>query len=292
MEAPNNNNLKSFDIGLRDGLLDPKHVEAMGVAVWLYAWIIRRVTKVSDGYGLVLGGVPVKSELIQEQLGIDRGKYGRWLHQLEQHGYIETTRTPRGLVIRVTKGKKTFGKSDVSKVVHHSESDAPKMIHQTTPVTPLLNSDVSKMNSDVSKMLHANKENTIESNNNTAVFETIKNIIQPKARYSDAYGKLIKKALKSLTASELEQAARHFAWKFNGGSDWHSNNKQYFTLNQFFGGDKNHIPRYETCLTEANEKTTTAPAQMTDDQLQRLREQQQADLAARNARIAARGVTA
>ncbi|MDD4989110.1 MAG: hypothetical protein PHV42_01655 [Candidatus Pacebacteria bacterium] len=42
------------------GLLDPKHRQRMGVAVWEFLWCLDRVTKINaDGLGLVLGGKPV-----------------------------------------------------------------------------------------------------------------------------------------------------------------------------------------------------------------------------------------
>jgi hypothetical protein len=39
---PSTDELRSFDIGLRDGLMDAKHVRNMGSAVWLYMWYVRK----------------------------------------------------------------------------------------------------------------------------------------------------------------------------------------------------------------------------------------------------------
>jgi hypothetical protein len=110
-----------FDIGVKNGLLEPKHIQAMGEAVWLFLWCIDKVTKETDGWGVVLGGKPIRYAEVQQQLGIAERTYKRWLEILRQHEYIKTTRAPYGLVIKVNKTKKRYAKNGTS--------DRPEMAH-------------------------------------------------------------------------------------------------------------------------------------------------------------------
>ena len=103
--------MKGFGIDIRNELLDPKHIEKMGVSLWLFMWCIDAMTSVNEsGVGKVLGGAPIKYERIKNDLGIPERTYNRWLSILKKEGYINTLRTPYGLVITVNKAKKAFGK--------------------------------------------------------------------------------------------------------------------------------------------------------------------------------------
>lgn len=104
--------MKGFGIYIKNTLLDPKHVEAMGQAVWLYMWFIDHMTSIDEkGVGKVLGGRPVKYEEIEKELGISQDTYTRWIARLEEYPYIITTRTPYGIVYRVLKADKRFRKN-------------------------------------------------------------------------------------------------------------------------------------------------------------------------------------
>lgn len=103
--------MKGFGIYIKNNLLDPKHVEAMGQAVWLYMWMIDHMTSIDEkGVGKVLGGRPVKYDEIEKELGISQDTYTRWIDKLEEYPYIVTTRTPYGIVYRVLKADKRFRK--------------------------------------------------------------------------------------------------------------------------------------------------------------------------------------
>ena len=132
--------MKGFGIEIKNNLLDPKHVEKMNTSIWLYLLLIDKITSVNeDGIGLVLGGRPITYEEINEELGISRATYGRWIKILCAYPYIEIKRAPKGIIFRVFKAFKKFKNltdSDVSKMTHHSQSD------------------VSKSNSDVSQTVH------------------------------------------------------------------------------------------------------------------------------------------
>lgn len=102
--------MKGFGIEIKNDLLDPKHVEQMDIAVWLYMWLIDHMTSIGeDGLGLVLGGKPITYSDVHE-LGISERTYSRWVSILKKSGYILTTRRPNGLTIKVNKAHKWFGK--------------------------------------------------------------------------------------------------------------------------------------------------------------------------------------
>lgn len=102
---------RGLPIGARAGLIDPKHVKAMGSARWLYDWILWRVTAEEDGLGFVLGGSPVRCEEIAADLGVGLRTIYRWMGRLRGR-YIRTRHAVvygrHGLVIEVLKSKK-FG---------------------------------------------------------------------------------------------------------------------------------------------------------------------------------------
>lgn len=102
---------RGLPIGARAGLIDPKHVKAMGSARWLYDWILWRVTAEEDGLGYVLGGSPVRCEEIAADLGVGLRTVYRWMGRLRGR-YIRTRHAVaygrHGLVIEVLKSKK-FG---------------------------------------------------------------------------------------------------------------------------------------------------------------------------------------
>lgn len=91
------------------------------------------------------------------------------------------------------------------------------------------------------------------------IFVTLCSAINSKAKYSPSYERLLAKACKTFTEEELLQAIQHFKWKFEGGSQWHSEHRKFYTLKQFLSGDKNNVPRYETCLEELTEHKANKP---------------------------------
>lgn len=104
--------MKGFGIYIQNDLLEPKHIEAMGIAVWLYMWLLDKMTSIDEKQvGHVLGNKPIKYEEIQEALGISADTYTRWMQTLEEAGYIKAIRTPAGISFRVFKAKKRFRKS-------------------------------------------------------------------------------------------------------------------------------------------------------------------------------------
>ena len=115
-----------FYITISNGLLEGDHHNRMGNSVWLFMWLIDKVTKIDeDGWGWVLGGKPINLEEIQH---IPRRSTQRYLAILKKEGYIEIIRTMRGIIIKVAKAKKRF--QGAPKMAHHN--DEPEMAHQDT----------------------------------------------------------------------------------------------------------------------------------------------------------------
>lgn len=109
----------------------------MGAAVWLYMWCIDKVTKIDDeGWGWVLGGRPIK---YKEIVFLTRRSVLRYAATLKKEGYIISTRTPYGVIIKVAKAKKQFGR-EVPKTVHlkkersakNGTREVPKTVHSGT----------------------------------------------------------------------------------------------------------------------------------------------------------------
>ncbi len=91
-------------IGVESGLVDAKHYEKMGAAVWLFLWCVWRQTKRN---GLVLGGMPLTYDEIATRSGFPARKLRYWLKTLVDHHYIEVTYLNfKMLRLRVVKQKK------------------------------------------------------------------------------------------------------------------------------------------------------------------------------------------
>lgn len=102
--------MKGFYIYVKNDLLEPKHYKNMGKAVWLYLWLLDKMTSVNEnGIGRVLGGRPITHDDMYKDLGIPRRNYQRYVSTLRDCGYINTIRTSKGFVITVTKANKVFG---------------------------------------------------------------------------------------------------------------------------------------------------------------------------------------
>lgn len=113
-----------YYITVSNGLLTPEHKRRMGSAVWEFMWCLDKVTQIdSKGKGKVLGGKPVK--LNEIGMGHDNTT-SRNIQKLVDEEYIETLRTPYGMVIHVLKVKKRFNKnSDSQESVIHQKMESP-----------------------------------------------------------------------------------------------------------------------------------------------------------------------
>jgi hypothetical protein len=119
--------MKGFYIQVKNDLLDPKHFHAMGESIWLFLWCLDHMTSITEqGVGKVLGGKPIKYGELKTELDVTERSFRRWVATLKKNGYINTVRTPYGLVMTVNKASKKFKKRDVPKVAYQSGRDMPK----------------------------------------------------------------------------------------------------------------------------------------------------------------------
>jgi hypothetical protein len=112
----------SHNVGLRNGLLQPKHYLAMrGDALWLYSFLLDRQTRRLDKHGLgkVAGGAPVSDGNVAESLGCSEKTVSRWRRKLLRGSYITAKRTPYGYVYAIAKPKK-WDKADRTETADHS----------------------------------------------------------------------------------------------------------------------------------------------------------------------------
>jgi hypothetical protein len=98
---------KDYNIGLRGGLIDQCPYGRMGSAIWLYAWLILQQTHQQGDAGWVLGRSPVTCREIEEETGFHSRTLERWMRTLRSNGYIETQTVAAGIVVQVTKAKKS-----------------------------------------------------------------------------------------------------------------------------------------------------------------------------------------
>lgn len=144
--------MKGFGIYVKNDLLEPKHIQNMGEAVWLYLWLLDKMTSINEnGVGKILGGKPIKYDDINIDLGIHRNTYTLWLNRLRDTGYINTLRTPHGLVVVVNKAQKGHKpRAKTPKVMHTNQciTDAHETVHHST------NSDAHEQGSDAHESVH------------------------------------------------------------------------------------------------------------------------------------------
>lgn len=157
--------MKDFFIEVSNNLLDPLHCQKIGDSVWLFMWLIDKMTSINENKGgKVLGGKPIKYVEIKKDLGISRSTYYRWMKKLEDSGYINTIRTPYGVSIVVLKAKKRFNKkvSDVSKV-----NDLITSVNNDTSPTTINDTSVSINDTSLPLISTINDTSNIRQDQNT-----------------------------------------------------------------------------------------------------------------------------
>lgn len=165
--------MKGFGIYVKNNLLEPKHIENMDAAVWLYLWLLDKMTSVNEnGIGKVLGGAPITYSQIHEELGLTERTYQRWISKLRDTGYIRTLRTPYGLVITVNKAEKIFTSKRTAKSGGTKElKDTPKVAELVKRDTPNMAERTAKSGAAPAKYGRSNKDNT------KTIQKTITNVI-------------------------------------------------------------------------------------------------------------------
>ena len=104
------------------GLLHPKHVKAIGPAVWTYLALLDKQTKPD---GTVNHGDPIAASKLGDRMGLSQDTILRHLDRLQKAGYIHLTRQPYGWIIHVEKPKKLF-KKRVGKSADSEQAENPQ----------------------------------------------------------------------------------------------------------------------------------------------------------------------
>ena len=89
------------------GLLEARHVKAIGPAVWTYLALLDKQTKPD---GTVNRGDAITASKLGDRMGLSQDTILRHLERLQKAGYIRLTRQPYGWIIHVEKPKKLFKK--------------------------------------------------------------------------------------------------------------------------------------------------------------------------------------
>src|SRR5258708_937114 len=99
---------ESFWSGLKGGIFDRKHSEAMGSAIWLFGYLVMRQTQLNDyGEGLPRYGNPTSRKDIAGDTGWTVSQIDHWMRTLVHAGYIRTVKKGNdGVVIFIQKAKK------------------------------------------------------------------------------------------------------------------------------------------------------------------------------------------
>jgi hypothetical protein len=98
----------SFWIGAKGGLLDAKHIRAMGPSVWMFLYLLRGQTDIaSNGEGIFQYGHPIKLEQVSYDLnGVRVRTIRKWIARLRREGYIRTEEhSNHGLTFWIAKAK-------------------------------------------------------------------------------------------------------------------------------------------------------------------------------------------
>jgi hypothetical protein len=126
---------RSYAIPVWSGLISVKHRQAMGISVWMFLWCLDRITRDENGWGLVLGGKPVKDEEIARRLGLHKNSIHRDRDTLIRGNYVEAIRTPYGFRYRVRNSRKfgIWGKKRVTKSSDSLERESPLVVIPESP---------------------------------------------------------------------------------------------------------------------------------------------------------------
>jgi hypothetical protein len=117
---------------IRAGLLEPKHRQRMGDALWLYLWLHSRVRMTGPRTGSTPPDALYHHEAARQALGYaDVRQVKRHLRRLIDSGYVTAARRQRGLEIAITKyllptGERVAGRPrrDASVTPDRQRSDA------------------------------------------------------------------------------------------------------------------------------------------------------------------------
>lgn len=156
--------MNGYFISITNNLLEDKHYEAMGQSVWLYMWLIDKMTDISEGQGIVNGGYPISYEQVRTNLpSLSERTYHRMVATLRDAGYINTVKAKYGLYITINKAKKQFGKKAESSPAKNGLTKPKKTLSPAKNG----NGDLPKMSASPAKNGRSLYKKTITNTNTT-----------------------------------------------------------------------------------------------------------------------------
>lgn len=174
-----------MNVGLQDGIIDPKHEKQMGASIWLYLWCVKSQTRRKGGV-FVLGGMPLSYAEIAERSKFEERRVRRWLDRLRKFGYVRVTYTNyMKLRIEILKAKKWGTKQ--SEISFPTESTGfPPVDHKRSrassdPLTENGQSGCPKVVNGVSKNGQPNKKCSLRSIESNEQVPSVRLEIDPSA---------------------------------------------------------------------------------------------------------------
>ena len=120
----------TFNSGVRGGLFEKKHSDAMGESVFLFGWLVTRQTKSN---GLVFGGHAFTYSEISEESGWPVRTLERWMARRRTGGYVRVKHTAYcRMIIRVLNPKKFSPPSTPPEVADSKASPTPPPMADST----------------------------------------------------------------------------------------------------------------------------------------------------------------
>jgi hypothetical protein len=191
--------MNGYFISITNNLLEDKHFEAMGKAVWLYMWLIDRMTDISEGQGIVNGGHPVTYAAVTKQLSsLSERSYNRMVHTLREAGYINTVQAKYGIYVTINKAKKQFNKKVQSSPAKNGVANESSYAKSGNPAMPKVANSPAKSGVALYKKTNT-RTNTKKTNTNTAA---------PKSPEHEEISKLYYQAIKALSLPTLNHELR------------------------------------------------------------------------------------
>ena len=128
-----------YIIPVYNGILDPKHVNQIGQALWVFLWMIDKTIGEYDDsglrYGKVLNGKSFTTGTVALELGIDERTVRRYIARLKKYEYITVKKTRYGMVTEVIKSKKwrtdKNGRTDISRPDKNGRTGCPDRTNLT-----------------------------------------------------------------------------------------------------------------------------------------------------------------
>lgn len=234
---------QNYFVNVSNGLLDEEHQIKIAEGLWMYFWLLDKVTKIDDeGNGIVLGGKPIKLEEINIVAHLRTKR--RAVHLLVKGGYVITKRTPYGQIFKVTKSKKLYG----AKVGENKQRELPQ-IGRSEKERTTTNREVCKVER-VDKNGRLDRTNmsthpprdrtnmstvikTIQYDNTIDIYKHYQEKINKGSKLLDKAKDKIKARLKVYSLEDLKKAMDNFS-----ADGWWMKNNAHRGVAWFFHSDE------------------------------------------------------